>query len=288
MAAAAFLGAGSLIAAPATPLVLAVTGQVTSEDDKAVTLKSGVVLGETVSSGEKSGVIIRPVPGQLVVIDSNTKASIVSAEVTPGEGGATRASVVGLTVGHLHSAVAEPQTGSESQAIETTCARIRSERGSWSTWADDDGAFHVVAYAGTVDITIKPSGGGTGAQSILLRPGQIATWRCEGDTGKLEVVDMRTGIVTEYQQGVQTGHRLATAAELQAANALLVAGISAFRATDPGGHHLEFAQITNDINRVLGNNGLGVMPPITEWYLFPQIGEIPLNFSTDFASPEQP
>lgn len=275
--------------AEVAPVVMAVSGTVSSGGSESLGKGDPIELGKPISSGDQSGVIIRPVPGQGVVLDVNTSAKINSADVTVGDGGSTRSSGIELLNGHTNITVAKATSGSNQTALKMPSAVLTTSGGNFSGFSDSNGNQHAVVYAGSVAINVNKGGSAaTGSNPVILKPGQVAKWNREGTENLLEVLDLRAGTVSEYLDGNLIGSRLATPAELKAARDFFLGGLSAFRVMATTEQKMEFAQIVADINKVLQGAGFGAIPPSSEWFLFPNLGDEPLNFPADFASPVEP
>jgi hypothetical protein len=271
--------------APVSASVLAVSGDVFTDNSVKLQVGAGLDDGASIRAEDQSGGIIRPVPGQLLVIDSNSIAKMDRADVAVGDaadGGAARSSSLSLQAGHVNMTVASPKTGSNQLDLVSKYATASSSGGNFSAWSNDSGEQHLVVYAGSVDLKVDSG------SAVTLRAGQVGTWRCDGSENGLEVLDLRTGTISEYLAGNAIGTRLATPAELRAASGYTFAGLSAFRTVAPREQQVEFAQIISDINGVQVGAGLAAIPPSTEWYLFPNLANQPPNSSPDFASPIQP
>jgi hypothetical protein len=275
--------------AEVAPVVMAVSGAVSSGGTESLSKGDTIELGKAISSGDQSGVIIRPVPGQGFVLDVNSSAKITMADVTAGDGGSSRSSGIELLNGHTNITVANATSGSNQTALKMPSAVLTSSGGNFSGFSDSNGNQHAVVYAGSVAINVNKGGSAaTVSNPVILKPGQVAKWNREGTENLLEVLDLRAGTVSEYLDGNLIGSRLATPAELQAARDFFLGGLSAFRVMATTEQKLEFAQIVADINKVLQGAGFGAIPPSSEWFLFPNLGDEPLNFPADFASPVEP
>ncbi len=275
--------------AEVAPVVIAVSGAVSSGGNESLSKGDPIELGTAISSGDQGGVIIRPVPGQGLVLDVNSSAKITSADVSPGEGGSARSSGIELVNGHTNITVAKATTGSNQTELKMASAVVTSSGGNFSGFSDSNGNQNAVVYAGSASINVTKGGSSApGSKPVILRPGQVAKWNSEGTENILEVLDLRTGTISESLNGNLVGSRLATPAELQAARDSFLAGLSAFGVMATTEQKLEFAQIVADINKVLQAAGFGALPPFSGWILFPNLGDQPLNIPADFASPVEP
>lgn len=284
--------------APTSTSVLGVTGEVKS-GDAALAKGAALKLGQPVQTSHNSGVILSPAPGQTVFVDEDSQVKLLTTEFSE-DNGPVRNSSVFLGGGHLHSTVAEAKQGRNTHEVRTPCGRLTSNDGSWSTWstAGSDGITqHAAVYHGTVTLNrssqVVPfseaaSGAPAGGGSVRLTEGMVATWKCDDADGAVSVVDLRTGRLITFINGVEISSVAATPRQLMEAKMLFQEGAAPFLATAADASRIQFGQLLSEINKTLASNMLPIIPETSEWQLFPDWFRDGTRVPSDLASPEQP
>jgi hypothetical protein len=273
---------GVLQAEPVNASLAATRGEVATNGTKAqIRLPAPLKSGATVKTGVNSGAIVLPVSGQTIFVDQTTTFQIKESDMTAAPGsGWTRHAVCSLNSGHVHCSIASPKTGSSALSLITPQATLSAHGTSWSTWSDNSG-MHTAVYAGVVTVNF-------GGIDYAVQPGQVVTIVGQGDAATLEVLDLKTGIITRYAKGSSSGQaELATPSQISAARNLFASGLGAFTGTATEADKMALSLIINQINQTLAKNQLPSIDPPVEWELWPNWTNIERNIAPT-ASSSQP
>ena len=213
--------------------------------------------GQDITTSNESAALLGLAPGQYLFVNQDAKLSIKELK----QSGSDRSSIVKLDSGAVQSDLHAPKQGTTSQTVSTPCGDLTAGVAAWRTSigegpATSNSSPHglvAVVYAGSVTYKHPKIG------EVILTPGQVASMNCDPKNPTLTVVDLTTGRVYVYGPGGLVGDRLATAGELASAAGSFQQGIGAFQATATANAQIALAQVINQINQVLGRNGV---PPV--------------------------
>lgn len=214
--------AGSSLAAPLKPVILASKGQAEiatdKGDSKPVELKQSVTAGSTLSTGDSSRLAVALAPGQLVTLKKNSKLKITSThDAASGQG-----AVIELLAGGVLCEI-DPAHGHKEPVFKLHAGdHVMQAKGtSWETGTAADGQVTTVVLSSVVSITL-PSG-----TAVELPQGSVLVVTVQsGGASAAKVVNLVTGTVTTHGADGSSTPAAATTADLAAAQSAFQAALN--------------------------------------------------------------
>lgn len=262
--------------------------------------------GQTIQTGAESAAVFLPVPGQVVVLGTDTTFKAKRLALITEDGKISeRLSIGGLTSGYVQCSQWKPEEGTTNMRLDVPWGYVHADGSSWGTWVSQDSA-KVGVFSGVVYVVIH-------GREIKLLPGQIMFLdNMEGfapvGTDKevqsvlacdpaeplpegIRIVDLTVGRVILIDPNGDRHNNLITPADLslvRTARDLFHSGVPGFVTSVSRNMRIGFTNLLDRINLTLLKETVSPIPQIMEDQLFPEWKQKELRVPTDIASESTP